>query len=53
MLPRLREKSDRTFLDKALRHYQASRKELDNLAVGRAGHRSIHPQHLAKVLSDA
>jgi pyruvate dehydrogenase (quinone) len=49
----LREKSDRTFLDKALRHYQASRKELDDLATGRAGHRPIHPQYLARMLSDA
>jgi pyruvate dehydrogenase (quinone) len=49
----LREKSDRTFLDKALRHYQTSRKELDELAVGRAGHKPIHPQYLAKMLSDA
>jgi pyruvate dehydrogenase (quinone) len=53
LLPRLRDKSDRTFLDKALKHYQASRKELDDLAVGRAGHKPIHPQYLAKMLSDA
>lgn len=52
LLPRLREKSDRTFLDKALRHYQASRKELDDLATGRAGHKPIHPQYLTRVLSD-
>ncbi len=53
LLPRLREKSDRTFLDKALRHYQASRKDLDDLTVGRAGHKPIHPQYLARMLSDA
>src|SRR5229473_1090969 len=53
LLPRLREKSDRTFLDKALRHYEASRKELDELATGRAGHTPIHPQYLTKMLSDA
>ncbi len=53
LLPRLRDKSDRTFLDKALRHYQASRKDLDDLATGRAGHRPIHPQYLTKLLSDA
>src|SRR5713226_2377417 len=53
LLPRLREKSDRTFLDKALRHYQASRKELDDLATGRAGHKPIHPQYLTRMLSDA
>jgi pyruvate dehydrogenase (quinone) len=53
LLPRLRDKSDRTFLDKALRHYQASRKDLDDLATGRAGHKPIHPQYLTKLLSDA
>jgi len=53
LLPRLREKSDRSFLDKALRHYQASRKELDDLATGRAGHKPIHPQYLTRMLSDA
>jgi len=53
LLPRLRPKSDRTFLDKALRHYQASRRELDELAVGRAGHKPIHPQYLTRMLSDA
>jgi pyruvate dehydrogenase (quinone) len=52
VLPRLRAKSDRTFLDKALRHYQASRKELDDLATGRAGRKPIHPQYLTRVLSD-
>src|SRR5260370_34035664 len=53
LLPRLREKSDRTFLDKALRHYHTSRKELDDLATGRAGHKPIHPQYLTRMLSDA
>jgi pyruvate dehydrogenase (quinone) len=53
LLPRLREKSDRTFLDKALRHYQTSRKELDDLAAGHAGRKPIHPQYLTRMLSDA
>ena len=53
LLPRLREKSDRAFLDKALAHYKESRKELDELATGRAGHKPIHPQYLTKMLSDA
>src|ERR1700722_18656480 len=53
LLPLLHDKSDRTFLDKALRHYQSSRKELDDLAVGRAGHKPIHPQYVTKMLSDA
>ncbi len=53
LLPRLREKNDRTFLDKALRHYQASRKDLDDLTVSRAGRKPIHPQYLTRMLSDA
>jgi pyruvate dehydrogenase (quinone) len=53
LLPLLRNKSDRTFLDKALRHYQSSRKELDDLTVGHAGRKPIHPQYLTKMLSDA
>ena len=53
LLPRLRGKSDRKFLDKALAHYQESRKELDELATGRAGHTPIHPQYLTRMLSDA
>ncbi len=53
LLPRLKEKSDRTFLDKALRHYGTARKELDDLTTGHAGRKPIHPQYLAKMLSDA
>jgi pyruvate dehydrogenase (quinone) len=53
LLPRLRDKSDRTFLDKALSHYRAARKDLDDLTVGHAGRKPIHPQYLTKMLSDA
>jgi len=53
LLPLLRDKSNRTFLDKALRHYQSSRKELDDLTVSHAGRKPIHPQYLTKMLSDA
>jgi pyruvate dehydrogenase (quinone) len=53
LLPRLRAKPDRTYLDKALRHYHAARKELDDLAVGHAGRKPIHPQYLTKLLNDA
>jgi pyruvate dehydrogenase (quinone) len=52
LLPRLRAKSDRAFLDKALRHYQSSRKDLDNLTTSHAGHKPIHPQYLTRMLSD-
>jgi pyruvate dehydrogenase (quinone) len=53
LLPRLREKTNRTFLDKAITHYQSARKELDDLATGHAGHKPIHPQYLTRMLSDA
>ncbi len=53
LLPRLDKKTERTFLDKAVRHYQAARAELDGLAVGHAGHKPIHPQFLTKLLSEA
>jgi pyruvate dehydrogenase (quinone) len=53
LLPRLRQKTNTTYLDRAVRHYQAARAELDELAVGRAGHKPIHPQYLTKLLSDA
>src|SRR3984893_716917 len=53
LLPRLRQKSDRTFLDQTLRHYQAARKELDDLTAGHAGRKPIHPQYLTRMLSDA
>ena len=53
LLPLLHDKSDRTFLDKALRHYQSSRKELDDQTVGHAGRKPIHPQYLTRMVSDA
>jgi pyruvate dehydrogenase (quinone) len=53
LLPLLQRKNDRGYLDKALRHYQSARAELDELAVGRAGHKPIHPQYLTRLLSEA
>src|SRR5258708_36631868 len=41
------------FSTRPLRHYQAARKELDDLATGRAGHKPIHPQYLTRMLSAA
>jgi pyruvate dehydrogenase (quinone) len=53
LLPLLRQKSNRTFLDQALRHYRAARKELDDLTAGHAGRKPIHPQYLTRMLSEA
>ena len=52
LLPLLREKEDRRRLDRAVEHYHQVRKDLDDLAVGRPGKKLIHPQQVAKALSD-
>jgi pyruvate dehydrogenase (quinone) len=52
LLPLLKEKQDRAYLDTCLEHYQAARKELDELAVGETGRTPIHPQFVAKVLDE-
>jgi pyruvate dehydrogenase (quinone) len=52
LLPRLKEKRDGSHLDQAREHYCKARKGLDELAVGRAGKPPIHPQQVAKAISD-
>ncbi|HEX2892186.1 ubiquinone-dependent pyruvate dehydrogenase [Vineibacter terrae] len=52
LLPRLDEKHDRRHLDQALEHYRRARQGLDDLAVGTPGKRLVHPQQVAKALSD-
>ncbi|MCW6510309.1 ubiquinone-dependent pyruvate dehydrogenase [Lichenifustis flavocetrariae] len=53
LLPRLQVKTDRLHLDDALARYKKSREGLDDLAKGTPGHKPVHPQYLAKVVSDA
>jgi pyruvate dehydrogenase (quinone) len=53
LLPLLRTKSVRRHLDDAIAHYKKARQGLDDLAKGRPGHKPIHPQYLAKIVSDA
>ena len=53
LLPKLQAKGDRSHLDEALAHYRHARQGLDDLAKGTPGHKPIHPQYLAKVVSDA
>src|SRR5712664_3943150 len=53
LLPRLEEKRDGRHLDQAREHYRKARKALDELAVGRRGKPPIHPQQVAKAISDA
>src|SRR5271166_563086 len=53
LLPRLKTKRDSKHLDQAREHYRKARKGLDELAVGRRGRPPIHPQQIAKAISDA
>jgi pyruvate dehydrogenase (quinone) len=52
LLPLLQEKQNRGRLDRAVEHYIKVRRGLDELAVGRPGKKLIHPQQVAKALSD-
>jgi pyruvate dehydrogenase (quinone) len=52
LLPLLDEKRDGAHLSQAREHYAKTRKELDKLAVGTPGKRLIHPQQVAKAISD-
>jgi pyruvate dehydrogenase (quinone) len=52
LLPLLKPKRDGSHLAKAQQHYAAARKELDHLAKGTPGKRLIHPQQIAKTISD-
>jgi pyruvate dehydrogenase (quinone) len=52
LLPLLDEKRDGTHLAQAREHYARARKALDDLAVGTPGKGLIHPQQIAKALSD-
>lgn len=52
LLPRLKPKTDRGFLNAARKHYITARKSLDDLAVPSAAGRPIHPQYLTRLLSE-
>ena len=52
LLPNLTEKTDDQHLSASIQHYQKTRKELDDLAVGETGQKSIHPQYVAKVINE-
>src|SRR6266481_1576724 len=43
---------DRTHLARATEHYRKARKDLDGLAVSKPGRKPIHPQQVAKAMSD-
>jgi pyruvate dehydrogenase (quinone) len=52
LTPLIESKTDRSYLDLCLNHYQNARKSLDDLAVGEPGKTPIHPQYVAKVLDE-
>jgi pyruvate dehydrogenase (quinone) len=52
LLPLLKPKRDGSHLAQAQQHYARSRKELDDLAKGTPGKRLVHPQQVAKAISD-
>ncbi len=52
LLPRLEEKRDGSHLAQAQTHYAQTRRQLDELAVGTPGRTKIHPQQVAKAISD-
>ncbi len=52
LLPMLQEKEDGSHLAQAAEHYARTRKSLDALAGGTPGRRLIHPQQVAKAVSD-
>jgi pyruvate dehydrogenase (quinone) len=52
LLPTLRAKTNRRFLDASLKHYATARQGLDDLAVPSAPGRPIHPQYLTRLVSE-
>jgi pyruvate dehydrogenase (quinone) len=52
LLPRLSARHDRAHLNDSLANYRKARRGLDELAVGTPGRQPIHPQYLAKMVSD-
>ena len=52
LIPRLGRGRDGSFLKSAIENYTKSREGLDDLADGTPGSGTIHPQHVARVLSE-
>jgi pyruvate dehydrogenase (quinone) len=52
LTPLLAGKTDRAYLDRCLDHYARTRKDLDDLATGEPGRTPIHPQYVAKMISE-
>jgi pyruvate dehydrogenase (quinone) len=52
LLPRLKAATDDAHLKSSLANYKKAREGLNDLAVGKAGSKPIHPQYVVKVVSD-
>src|SRR5215831_9340229 len=52
LLPLLRPKTEQRHLDDAIAHYKRAREGLDALAKATPGRKLIHPQYLARVISE-
>jgi pyruvate dehydrogenase (quinone) len=52
LLLQLKVKTERKHLDNAIAHYKKAREGLDSLAQGTPGRKPIHPQYLARVISE-
>jgi pyruvate dehydrogenase (quinone) len=52
LMPMLKNKPDRSYLDTCLAHYRSARKGLDDLATGEPGRTPMHPQYVARTLDE-
>ncbi|HSH99078.1 MAG TPA: ubiquinone-dependent pyruvate dehydrogenase [Reyranella sp.] len=52
LMPRLKPKTDRSFLAATQAHYRRARADLDKLAEGGPGGGKIHPQYLSRLVSE-
>jgi pyruvate dehydrogenase (quinone) len=50
LMPKLKRKTDRRFLENARKHYASARKDLDDLARPSDPGRAIHPQYLTSIV---
>jgi pyruvate dehydrogenase (quinone) len=53
LLPKLKRKDDRTFVDMATAHYEEARRDLDELATPSGPGAPIHPQYLTRMIDEA
>jgi pyruvate dehydrogenase (quinone) len=52
LLPLLENRTNRKHLDSSLKHYEKTRKDLDDLADNDRNREPIHPQYLARLVSE-